>query len=395
MFRKISITFISKAINALLGFANTIILTQNLGTEGKGLTTIFMSNLAFCMLFCHIIGGNSVIYLASRYNKYKLLLPSYVWEIFISFFMAWLLYVIGICPKDYWVELGIISMLYSLFNTHLLILLGNENTIIYNVLVPLPLFLQLIMSFVLFYIFNLNDINWYLMNLYTVFIVSYLISLLVLIPKLKVFQWTDLKSIKQLWFYGIKSQLSNILHFLNNRIIFYVLGYYFLKSEVGIYSVGVALIEVVFLIGNSISIMIYTKIANTKSIELSKSITNLYIKVSLLFTLFALVFLLLIDEKYYALIFGEGFEQAKLVVLYLSPGAFMMSIYLVTSCYFSGIGQYQFNNYASGLGFITLLIGSYFYFPSGNIITAAIITSAAFSVISISSFLMFKFKTVS
>ena len=111
MFKKISITFISKAINVVLGFANTILLTQNVGTEGKGIATIFMSNLALCLLFCHILGGSSIIYLTAKINAFKLLIACYIWETIMAFLMAWLLYLSGICPAAYWVELGIISRL--------------------------------------------------------------------------------------------------------------------------------------------------------------------------------------------------------------------------------------------------------------------------------------------
>ena len=389
MFKKISITFISKAINAVLGFANTILLTQNVGMEGKGIATIFMSNLALCLLFCHILGGSSIIYLTAKINAFKLLIACYIWEPMMAFLMAWLLYLSGICPAAYWVELGIISSLYGLFTTHLLVLLGKEKTSMYNILIPLPILFQVITSIILFYFCALKDIHVYIQSLYIVFGLSYFISLMVLLSKLQNFELPDLISLKKLWFYGSKAQLSNILQFFNNRIAFYILGYYFVKSEVGIYSVAVALIEVICLIGSSISLMMYSKIANTKSTLQAIVTTKPYIKISFGLTLIALICLALIPSEVYNMVFGNGFGKAKMAVLYLIPGALMMSVYFVTSCYFSGKGQYQFNNYASLLGFVIMSLGGFWFIPSGNILAAATITSIAFTAIASFSLYLF------
>ena len=379
MLKKISITFIAKAINALLGFANTILLTQSIGTEGKGIVTIFMSNLALCLLFCHILGGNSIIYLTAKINAFKLLLACYIWEPMMAFLIAWILYLSGVCPEAYWVTLGFISSMYGLFTTHLLVLLGKEKTNSYNILSPLPILFQVISSIILFHVVQLKDIHAYIQSLYIVFGVSYFISLMALLSSLKNFELPDLISLKKLWFYGSKAQLSNILQFFNNRIAFYILGYYFVKSEVGIYSVAVALIEVICLIGSSISLMMYSKIANTKSTLQAISTTKPYIKISVGLTFIALGCLALIPAESYNLVFGNGFDKAKMAVLYLMPGALMMSVYFVTSCYFSGKGQYQFNNYASLLGVIIMALGGFWFIPSGNILAAASITSVAFT----------------
>ncbi|MEY3450804.1 MAG: hypothetical protein RL711_629 [Bacteroidota bacterium] len=389
MLKKISITFIAKAINALLGFTNTILLTQSIGTEGKGIVTIFMSNLALCLLFCHILGGSSIIYLTAKINAFKLLLACYIWEPMMAFLIAWILYLLGVCPEAYWVTLGFISSMYGLFTTHLLVLLGKEKTNSYNILSPLPILFQVISSIILFHVVQLKDIHVYIQSLYVVFGVSYFISLMALLSSLKNFELPDLISLKKLWYYGSKAQLSNILQFFNNRIAFYILGYYFVKSEVGIYSVAVALIEVICLIGSSISLMMYSKIANTKSTLQAISMTKPYIKISVGLTFIALVCLALIPAESYNLVFGNGFDKAKMAVLYLMPGALMMSVYFVTSCYFSGKGQYQFNNYASLLGVIIMALGGFWFIPSGNILAAASITSVAFTAMAAFSLYLF------
>ncbi|HSY62454.1 MAG TPA: hypothetical protein VK796_11280, partial [Cytophaga sp.] len=146
MLKKISITFFSKLTNAVLGFLNAILITQFLGAEGKGITTLFMTSLSLCLLFCQIIGGNAMVYLSSRLPVSLLLLASYVWAIVISIVLTSILNILDICPPQFAVELIIISILFALFHTHLFILLGKEKSFLFNVLTPLPQLLQLVAS---------------------------------------------------------------------------------------------------------------------------------------------------------------------------------------------------------------------------------------------------------
>lgn len=390
MLQKISITFFSKLTNAVLGFLNAVLITQFLGAEGKGVTTLFMTSLSLCLLFCQIIGGNAMVYLSSRLPVSILLLASYIWAIVTSIVITCILYVLGICPSQLVVELSIISILFALFHTHLFILLGKEKSLLFNALSPLPQLLQLFASIVLFIIFQIHNINVYIYNLYFIFTGCYFISLIFIVPKMKAFQMPDKETIKMLWKYGSKAQTSNILFFFNTRIFFYVLGYYFIKTEVGIYSVGVMIVEAILLIGNSMSLMLYSKIANSVLANEQILLTKKYAILSFSLTLFALCIVAVIPADVYTIVFGTDFYTVKMLVLYLFPGTLLMSTYYVTSSYFSGTGKYQYNNYSILFGLSISIFGGLLFIPSGDILTAATVTSIAFSAIAICSLFQFK-----
>jgi len=389
MLKKISLTFFSKLTNAVLGFLNAILITQFLGAEGKGVTTLFMASLSLCFLFCQIIGGNAMVYLSSRLHVSVLLIASYVWAISVSAVLTAVLYVLGFCPPQFVVELAIVSTLFALFHTHLFILLGKEKSLLFNVLTPLPQLLQLIASVVLLITLQMHNINTYIYNLYFVFAASYLVSLIFTLPKMKTFEMPDKEALQMIWKNGSKAQTSNILFFFNNRLFFYLLGYYFIKTEVGIYSVGIMIIEAILLIGNSISLMLYAKISNTVSTIEQVLLTKSYVLVSFCLTLFALCIAALIPADIYMIIFGTDFYSVKMIVLYLFPGTLLMSTYYVTSSYFSGTSNYQYNNYAVAFGLIITIAGGGLFIPSGDILAAAAVTSVAFSAIAICSLLQF------
>lgn len=376
--------------NAVLGFLNAILIIQFLGAEGKGVTTLFMTNLSLCLLFCQIIGGNALVYLSSRLPVSLLLLASYIWAIVVSVVLTCILNVLGICPPQFVVELSIVSILFALFHTHLFILLGKEKSLLFNALSPLPQLLQLFASIVLFIVLQIHNINVYIYNLYFIFSASYFISLIFILPKIAPFEMPDKETIHMLWKHGSKAQASNILFFFNNRIFFYLLGYYFIKTEVGIYSVAVMIIEAVLLIGNSMSLMLYSKISNTVSANEQILLTKKFAILSFSLTLFALCIVVVIPADIYTIIFGTDFYSIKTIILYLFPGTLLMSVYYVTSSYFSGTGKYQYNNYAVLLGLLISIIGGILFIPSGEILAAAAVTSVSFSAIAVCSLLLFK-----
>jgi O-antigen/teichoic acid export membrane protein len=389
MFKKISITFVSKVINALLGLLNTILITQYLGADGKGVTALFTTSLGLCLLLCQIIGGNSLVFLSSRIQASALLFSSYLWATFVATTAAFILSSVGLCPHEYWIELAIVSALFGMFHTHLFILLGNEKTIAFNVLAPLPQLFQLFVALFVFQYLGNSSVDVFITYLYFVFGAAFLVSFAALMPSIQTFSLPDKYIFKIIWQYGSKAQLTNILFFLNNRLLFYLLGYFFLKADVGIYSVGVAIIESVLLISNSSSLMLYAKISNTKS-RVKRLITvKEYLKISVGITTIALLVIVTLPIRFYILVFGDGFEQAHLVSLCLVPGAFFMSMYYVTSSYFSGIGKYQYNIISVLLGLIITFIGGVVFIPTGTIATAALVTSMAFTAIGLLNLALF------
>ncbi len=131
------------------------------------------------------------------------------------------------------------------------------------------------------------------------------------------------------------------------------------------------------------------KISNTKSRVKRLVFAKNYLKASVGITTIALLLVFVFPENFYVELFGAGFEQAKIVSLGLMPGAFFMSMYYVTSSYFSGIGKFQYNNIAILLGLAITLIGGFVFIPTGGIVTAALVTSAAFTAIALFSLFFF------
>jgi O-antigen/teichoic acid export membrane protein len=390
MLQKITITFFSKVLNALLGFLNAILITQFLGADGKGVTSLFMASVGLCLMFCQLMSGNVLVFLSSRMAISTLLLASYVWSIIVSIILSILLFIFHLLPPEYLIDCIAISAFYAFFHAHAFILLGKGKTHLYNILIPIPLLLQIITGVILFIVLKVHNNALYIHSLNYVFGLSFIITFLCILPKVGPIEFPTKNSVRDIWKKGRQAQLSNILFFCNNRFFFYILGYFFLQTQVGIYSIAIMLIESVLLIGNSFSLMLYSRISNAVSTRDSVLISKKYMLISFSLTLFALLLIATIPNDVYIILFGKDFSIVKKIALYLSPGTLLMSTYYITSSYFSGIGKYAYNNYAVGLGLFLTVIGGIVFIPNGDIFTAAIITSIAFSAIAICSLWQFR-----
>jgi len=390
MLQKITITFFSKVLNALLGFLNAILITQFLGADGKGVISLFMASVGLCIMFCQLMSGNVLVFLSSRIPISTLLIISYVWSIIVSIVLSSGLFTLHLLPAEYLIDCMVISSLYALFQAHAFILLGKEKTHLYNILIPIPLLFQLITGVILLVVLQIHNNTLYIHSLNYVFGLSFIITFLCILPKIGAITFPTKNTICDIWRKGCQAQLSNILFFFNNRIFFYILGFYFLQTQVGIYSVAIMLIESILLIGNSFSLMLYSQISNAISKKQSMQISKKYMQISFSLTLFALLLIVIIPNDAYIILFGKDFSIVKKISLYLSPGTLLMSTYYITSSYFSGIGKYTYNNYAVGLGLLFTIVGGIIFIPSGDIFTAAIITSIAFSVIALCSLWQFR-----
>ena len=378
MLKNISITFIYKVLNAILGFVNTILITQFLGATGKGIFTIFIANVGLSLLINNIIGGKSIVLLNNKIPTSNLLITTYIWVIFSSVITVFLLNKFSLTNSNYFIQLLIISILYGLHNTHIMCFLGKQQTLLYNIQASLPTVFQFITSIILLYVFNNKNIIQFIEIQYYVYGLSFFISLIYIIPSISKPDKITLKSIYYLWQIGFKSQFSNIIQFLNNRVLFYFVGYYLTKSDLGIYSVGVALTEVILIMSNSISMVAYAKIANTTNIEEINNSIKPYIKLSFGITFLGLISLVICPNYIYSAVFGNEFNNLKQTILYLIPGTLGMSLYYVASSYFNGIAKFKFNNLASIICLSILIISGLLFIPNGNIFTTAIITSIAY-----------------
>ncbi len=393
----------TRILNAIINLVILILLTNEVGSKGFGVIVIIIIAITIIQLLVDLVAGSAVIYFSSRTDLIKLLVPSYIWIIIVigssglifNFLEVYYYEIYNlIVPPSYKLDILALALLNALMLTNYNLLLGKKRIGIYNIIFTiqiLTLFFSLIYQ--LYIVGNLS-INAWVFSVYCAYSIGFILSFIAVITKIgKLSLKGCLTIVKQVLYFGFVTQLANILHIANKRISFYFLKMFTGLSAVGIYGAGTQLTEGLRLIGQSVSLVQFSEIANTNNTEFAKQITIKLMKFSVLLTTFAVIILLIIPSNIYSYIFGSDFSNLKFVIIALSPGVIALSANTIFSHYFGGLGRPSISLWANGIGFIITLIFAIILIPTFGYIGAAATASASYISSVIYQFFVFKKDT--
>lgn len=408
MLKNILYTLGSKVGIALLTFINLSITSHVLGAEGRGFISVFTASMGFIILINGLIGSSAIVFLTPRTNFYKLLIPSYLWAIFSSILCTWgimnlpnlinplienPLYQLPIISSEYLWALGFFALLGSLTEFNMMVALGKEKIGQYNLIAFIQIGLLTSSLIVTLLLIGNNNIHGFLQAMYVTYIFTFLASFYILFKQEERIELKRMKvAVKAIISYGVIDQLSNIIQFLNNRSSYYFLLYYVGQRDIGIFAVAVTLSEAVFLITRSISMVQYSKVANTKKTEESILLTIQLFKINTLFLIICTSILVFIPPFIFELLFGKDFTTISISLKYIAMGTVMTGSASILNHYFSGIGKFQYNVYATLLGLVITIIGCVYFIPIHGVKGAGITMSVANTILCLYLFIVFKQK---
>jgi O-antigen/teichoic acid export membrane protein len=172
--------------------------------------------------------------------------------------------------------------------------------------------------------------------------------------------------------------MAHITQFLSFRLSYYFLDQFHGEASVGVYSNGVSIVESIWLVGKSISLVQYARIANTSDEGYSQNLSLNLLKGSVMISLVAILVLILLPVRFYTFIFGLGFEDIKTGIYALAPGVLIYNISIILGHYFSGRGKYHLNTIASSVGLIVSIISYFLLIPYYEIAGAGLATSISY-----------------
>lgn len=181
--------------------------------------------------------------------------------------------------------------------------------------------------------------------------------------------WTEVA--KKFVHHGGWSQLANLAQVLNYRFSYFLVESVKGVPTLGIFSTGIAVSESVWVFSKSLSTVKYAISANEKDHIKLHHQALLLIKLSVTGTLFLLCILCLIPDSIYTQLFSKSFEGIQRLMLHLSPGIFMLSIYTILAAYFSGTGRHHLASKASLIGLGVTIPACFFLIPRFGITGAA------------------------
>lgn len=394
MIKKIFSTFSMRFASAIVNLLIAVVISRFLGADGKGEQGILLTTIAFIILFDNLVGGASVVYLTPRLRLKNILAAAYIWSLFISILSYFILYFTNLVPSEYQLAVAILSGMCSIISINSSILIGKEKINQSNIInFMMPLLTISILYFLLKTSIN-TTVNAYLIALFFTYFFCFILSFKYLLPHLNKFEKPTysgtIHTLKIMLNYGFQNQLAHVFQLLSFRISYYFLEYYWSKSQVGIYSNGVSIIESVWMISSSITLFQYARIVNTTDKKYAIKLTETLTKYGMLIALLALIPILVLPSFVYTMIFGPDFKDLNILILFLAPGIWVFNYALIIGHYFSGIGKYYINAIASGVGLAVTIPSAFLLIPQYGIYGAAI--SATISYFCTSVIVLYFFK---
>ena len=377
MLRKTVGAFSSKFLSAIVNFLVVIIISRTLGAEGKGISTLLMANITIILIFCDVAGSAPMAYMIPRYNLKQLAYLSYGWNIVICI----LSYLTLIQFKvEYAMATSSLVFFHSLGGVNRAILIGKENIKVVNILNIVKQLLTISVLVLLYYVNDYLTFQSYLIALYVSFILNFILSFSAIYRYFQnTFHVPYLRIFKDCLKFGSWNQSAHIFQFLNFRISYYIIDNYVGKSQLGIYSNGLSIIESIWLIAQSVSLIQYSRIINIKDVDKAIPVSIEAMKSAGTLTMLSCLFLCLLPGRFYVFLFGQEFETVRSIVLIMVPGIVIYTFALILGHHFSGTGKVRINTEASFIGLVFTVVTGFFLVKSYGIIGAAITANISYA----------------
>lgn len=358
--------------------------SQILGATGRGSVALIATNIVIAVVVSGFVGGASLMHLLEKYTNQKytlrILTVSYFWAAISSSLIAFLALQMEWVHRNFILDTFFLGLLAAMTAINSLVALNNKNIIFYNSITLIQVGGCLIFFYLSSIFIGKVEINNYIHSLYVSHILSFLISTgLIFKYFFKLEKESDgpkvLESVFEIFKIGALSQISNLFLYATYRVSYYVLGAAGALNEVGIYSVGVMISEIVWIVSGSFAIVLFVHATKSKNDKDLPFRAIRYMKICFFISISFVVVLLLIPKIFYILIFGNQFGDVKITILYLSGAMICASVSTILNHYFAGIGMFFTNAVVALIGLIFSLILNLFLIPKFGFIGAAITSS--------------------
>ncbi len=382
-------TVIARALSTALNFLIALLIARHSGPAVKGDVTLIITTTWFLIFLSNILGGQVLVYLIPRNKIEMLVLPAYFWSVLIAGAGFAFLKLTNIIHAYHVPSIVLLSFLSAVISIHQTVLLGRRQISMSNVLQLIPLLIQLGGVLLCFYVMHISDAYAYIYASLVAYAVTSVVSFALVRKQIHLgfskehFSARELKNSFQ---FGLMFQLVEVLQLLNLRYYFYQLSLQQGSKYLGIFSIGISILESVWIIPRSIATIHYVHTANSADVKLEAERAVGLFKISFTLCATALFCIWLVPSQAYTFVFGPGFSDVKHSIRFLFPGILIYSFPLVISSFYLGIGKYKSLIISNLAGFISLFIFSSLLIPRYVMSGAGLAATLSFSV---SAFVLF------
>jgi O-antigen/teichoic acid export membrane protein len=387
--------FITKLAIYPIGFISSIIVARILGPQDRGVYVYILLLTSFLLPILTFGIGSGIIYLIScktylpKNVLFTVFLMGFIFGLGISgaIFLLWKFETLGETGKN--IELiDLMFLLASVLTNSVFffisrLLMGDSKFASLNWLSIIQGFANPILLLFLVWIMDLRlhgaTSSFFLINL--------ILCFSILIYAFRMYK-SDLvlnvPFIKESFRYGIKGWFGDMAGRANLRFDQVILAAAVSPTAIGIYSVAVLLVELIWIIPDAIGPVLFNKIAAEKNIDQRVEITNKMNR-TLIGISVILGILLALAAYFIILPFGYGSEYKDVIVplIILIPGSILFIVAKVVTKLLSGSGNIASTSKAMVVGSVLTILFYIVLIPKFGIVGAAIGSSLGYASVSL------------
>jgi len=179
--------------------------------------------------------------------------------------------------------------------------------------------------------------------------------------------------------YGWKSWVNNLANQALYKVDVFIIGIMLDLSSVGIYTVGVLIIEKCWYLSGAIGNAIYPKLKNM-DIYKGRNLAALAAKSNLYITSFGAIAISIFSVWIIKTLFGDDYYGSALVIVLLAPGIIFLAVPKILVSHLAAKDKLELAVQASLTALIVNLVANVLFIPFAGIYGAAIASSLAYLV---------------
>lgn len=380
-------TFITKIIFLAGSFMITVILARILGPNGKGVVTALFvfPNIMVSLADLGVRQASAYYIGKGKYESQAILSVNlFLWIVtsILSVFIV-SIYFFNSNSGDLTISLGLIALSYvpvriliSYFNG---ILQGQQKITNMNKKFLIEFSMRLIGIFLLVWLLNLNVTGAALATLLTNVVV--LIYSGIIIKKHHKFKISfDRLMISDLFKKGIIFAMALFVLQLNYKVDIIILDHMVTPHDLGIYSVGVSIAELLWQLPAAIGIVLFSRSANSSTDKESTNRATKILRLSWPPLIAVASVLMTFTPQIVDLLYGSNFEQASTIIRLLLPGVMVMVLFKILYSDLAGRGHPLFALKIFSVSLVINLLFNLILIPIYGINGAAISSTMSYIV---------------
>jgi O-antigen/teichoic acid export membrane protein len=179
--------------------------------------------------------------------------------------------------------------------------------------------------------------------------------------------------LRQLVSFGSMAQLSNVVQFMNYRLLYFALERHAGLAAVGLFSTAVSLAEVLWIPANSRAALALNRVSRESQAPGTRAFVLRLTRLALVAMLGAAVVAALVPVDGIMALLGRDFADVRSQLVRLLPGVVVLGVSLIASAYHAGHGLYARNLIAALAGLAVTLAGFAMLVPAAGA-TGALVT---------------------